>query len=180
VTKATRRLVGLAAAGCTTLGLAGCGSSSSTSTAAGATPSATATATAAPTPTADLTAAAKTAYLAAATTSNTSIDAKQLKALCKSTRIADIKSCWAQNFAIGEQFLTAVTAITFPDSMKADVSALISNDTKTAQLENTLSQQDDPNADTLDYTAWSTASNDGTAAAGVVRHDLGLPPVPPV
>jgi hypothetical protein len=62
--------------------------------------------------------------------------------------------------------------------MKADVSALISASTKTAQLESTLSQQNNPNADALDYTAWRT--DDSTAASGVVRHDLGLPPVPSV
>jgi hypothetical protein len=75
---------------------------------------------------------------------------------------------------------TTISAITFPDTMKADVSALISAETKQAQLENTLSQQANPNADTLDYNALNAAGNDSTAASGVLRHDLGLPPVPPV
>jgi hypothetical protein len=170
--------LGLAAVGCAILGVTGCGGSSSTPSApvsSAATPSATAV----PTPTTDPTATARATYLAAASAANAAYNA-QYKALCKSTRIADIKSCWAKGFAIEEQFLTAVTAITFPDSMKADVSALISAYTKTAQLANTLSQQDSPNADTLDYNAYNAAVNDGTAASGVVRHDLGLPPVPAV
>jgi hypothetical protein len=176
-----RRLVGLAVAGCAILVLAGCGSSSSTSTAVAATPSATAaTAAAAPTPTADLTAAAKAAYLAAATTANAATASPQHKATCNSTTLANNKACYAQDFTLEEQFLTAISAITFPDNMKADVSALIATETKQAQLENTLSQQANPNADILDYNALKAAGNDSTAASGVVRHDLGLPPVPPV
>jgi hypothetical protein len=166
-------LIGLAAAGCAILGMAGCGSQ-----AASVQPSTSAAT--APTPTADLTAAASAAYLAAATTANDS-NTPQIKALCKSpTRIADIKTCWAKSFTTAQKFLTDITAITFPDSMKADVTALISANTKVAQLANTLSQQDDPTADTIDYNAYNAAANDAAAAAGVVRHDLGLPPVPPV
>jgi hypothetical protein len=59
-------------------------------------------------------------------------------------------------------------------------SALISAYTKTSQLENNLSQQANPNADTLDNNALNAAINDAGATSGVVRHDLGLPPVPPV
>jgi hypothetical protein len=64
--------------------------------------------------------------------------------------------------------------------MKADVSALISADTKQAQLDNTLSQEANPGADTADINALKAVVNDSAAASGVVRHDLGLPPVPSV
>jgi hypothetical protein len=162
----------------TLLTLTGCGGTPSSSLVS--TPTPTPTATPAPAPTANLTATAAAAYLAAATTANVATDNPQHKATCNSATIANNKACYAQEFTLEEQFLTTISAITFPDSMKADVSALISANTKEAQLDNTLSQEANPNADTLDYNALKGVVNDASAASGVVRHDLGLPPVPPV
>lgn len=158
----------------TLLTLAGCGGTASSSLVS------TPTAPAAPTPTANLSAVAAAAYLAAATAANTATDKPQHKATCNSTTIANNKACFAQEFTIQEQFLTTISAITFPDSMKADVSALISTNTKEAQLDNTLRQEANPGADSVDYNALKAVVNDSAAASGVVRHDLGLPPVPPV
>jgi hypothetical protein len=157
----------------TLLTLAGCGGTASSSLVSTPTPTA-------PTPTANLTAVAAAAYLAAATAANTATDNPQHKATCNSTTIANNKACFAQGFTIEEKFLTTISAITFPDSMKADVSALISTNTKEAQLDNTLSQEANPGADSVDYNALKAVLNDSAAASGVVRHDLGLPPVPPV
>jgi hypothetical protein len=64
--------------------------------------------------------------------------------------------------------------------MQADVSVLISTDTKAAQIANTLSQEANPGADSVDYNALKAVVNDSAAASGVVRHDLRLPPVPSV
>jgi hypothetical protein len=157
--------------------LAGCGASATTSSTA-ATPTPTATATPAPTPTVDVKATAAAAYLAAVGPYNAGLSAPAFKALCTSTRESDIKRCWAQGFTLGEAWLTALSAITFPPAMSADVSALISTKTKSTQIANSLSQEANPGLDTAENNAATTAANDSTAAAGVVRHDLGLPPVP--
>ena len=75
-----------------------------------------------------------------------------------------------------DKFLAGLYAIVFPVEMKADVNALIAAETKVAAAEHALAQSSNPSYDQADYTA--VHSNDEVAAAGIVRHDLGLPPVP--
>jgi hypothetical protein len=156
--------------------LAGCGASATTSSTATRTP--TPTPTPAPTPTVDVKANAASAYLAAATASNAAIHAPGHLALCKSLSERDIQKCYAISFTAEEAFLTAVSAITFPPSMTADVSTFISTWTKVAQIDDGLSQEANPGTDTTNVNAETTGANEASAAAGVIRHDLGLPPVP--
>jgi hypothetical protein len=122
---------------------------------------------------------AAAAYLAAATTLNAT-RTPAYKRLCNTATNAAVKACTAQSVTDTEKFLTAISAITFPPAMQADVSVLISTDTKAAQIANTLSQEDAPSYDSAELDALAAAGHAASAAAGVVRHDLGLPPVPPI
>jgi hypothetical protein len=104
---------------------------------------------------------------------NTASDA--IYKTCKTvTSLAQAKTCWSRSEAVERAFLTAIFAIAYPPSMKADVDAKIAGETKTVSDEATLAAN--PN----DSAAFSADRADGsaeTAAANIVRHDLGLPQV---
>jgi hypothetical protein len=150
--------------------LAGCGAAA-TSNSTVATPTPTATATPAPTP--DVLTNAAAAYLAAANTINTASDA--IYKTCKTfTSLAQGKACWSRYEAVSRAFLTTIFAIAYPPSMKADVDAQITDETKVVSDEATLAANPNDNAA---FAAERTDGSAETAAANIVRHDLGLPQV---
>jgi hypothetical protein len=123
---------------------------------------------AAPTPTANVAAAAKTAYLVA-TQIVGSVPTNPSACATSPPPPSTMAARWREISGLVDKFRRAVSAITFPASMKADVGALISAYTKVSQLASTLSNQANPNADTLDSNAFHAASTDATAADGVDR-----------
>ena len=127
-----------------------------------------------PAPTVKQTAAA--AYLAAATKSNTATDAAN--ALCPgaSPPVAQLTACYTALSAVEKQFIQDIFAITFPPEMKADVDALISSNTQLESAYNGLAHN--PTTDYADAATINTQGSAAVAASGVMRHDLGLPPVP--
>jgi hypothetical protein len=117
------------------------------------------------------------AYLALVTPLNAQDDAL-VKGVCKSfTTNPQWRACYSKLVPIDQKFLTGVYAITFPASMKSDVDALITDETKLLSYDTTLAEEASPNLDTTTYNAESAISTAGSAASGIVRHDLGLPPI---
>ena len=105
-------------------------------------------------------------------------DAALVKGVCKSFRTnAQWKACYSKLVPIDQKFLDGLYAITFPTSMKSDIDALISDETQLLEDDTILATEPDPSQDTTTYDAENAIGNAGTAAAGVVRHDLGLPPI---
>jgi hypothetical protein len=161
------RLTGLAGAGCAIIGLAGCGAAAPTG--APAAPTRTVT----PIPTPDLTSTAAAAYLAAANTANAAGNAAY-KTCKAATSLAQAKSCWSQTEAVDRAFLTTIFGIAYPPSMKVDVDAQIAAETKVVSDEAAMAANPNDNAT---YAAFNTEGTVETAAANIVRHDLGLPQV---
>lgn len=164
--------------GVTVLLLAGCGAAAggiTSPTVGAATPIATATPTATPAPTPNLTTTAAAAYLAAATAGNAAGDAIN-KAYPKTfTSLAQAKHYWSQYEAVDRAFLSTIFAIAYPPFMKADVDAQIAVETKVVEDDSELAVSPNDNAA---YAADNTDSTAASAAANIVRHDLGLPQVP--
>jgi hypothetical protein len=158
--------------------VAGCGSSGSAPAAPIPTPTTAPTATTAPTPTPNLLATAAQQYLALATTLNAQ-ETTLGNGACKSfTTTVQWHACYSQSLPLDHKWLNGLYMITFPSSMMSDVNAMISAETKVLSFEASLADSPNPSADTSDYNGDNTATSDAQAAAGVVRHDLGLPPVP--
>jgi hypothetical protein len=130
------------------------------------------------TPTPNVTKVAATAYLAAATAYNTALDADNKLCPGPNNTNAQVTACYGAYYKADQAFQQALFAINFPPGMKADVNAMISADSTQANTENSIATSSDPNNDYSDFTALTTASNNTSAAAAIVRHDLGLPPVP--
>lgn len=127
-------------------------------------------------PTPDLKAAAAAAYLQAAPTANAANDQIN-KGQCGASSwpsAAVATSCWKQYLAVDQTFLNAIYAINYPPEMKSDVDAQISAETKVVSDETTL--EADP-TNTTAQNSLQTDENAQTAAANIVRHDLGLPQV---
>jgi hypothetical protein len=155
-----------------------CGAAA-TASPASATPSRVVTPVPTVAPTPDLFATAAIAYLAAANTINASNALAAKTPSCKTqgghyTSTAAAKACWAQYSAADKIFLSAIYAISYPPSMKADTDAQITAMTKEATDDDELAF--DPTTPGLVATenADSTAES---ATANIVRHDLGLPQV---
>jgi hypothetical protein len=169
-------MAGLAGAGCAVLALAGCGAATAITTAPPTIAPAAPTAVPTPAPTPDLTVSAAAAYLAAATTVNAASAALNKTACGASTYTQSVaKSCWPKWIAQDQAFLTAIYGIKYPASMKSDVDSQISAQTRVVADDTALA------ADWLDATAGAAVRADDaaeTAAANIVRHDLGLPQVP--
>jgi hypothetical protein len=75
---------------------------------------------------------------------------------------------------IEQTFLTSIFAIAYPPSMKTDVDAQITAETKLVSDEGAL--QGNP-IDATAHAAYETDVTAETATANIVRHDLGLPQV---
>jgi hypothetical protein len=123
--------------------------------------------------------AAAAAYLAAVTTLNAAPGQAGDK-FCPATLTtnAQEKTCYSAIHTAEQAFVQAVFAINFPPEMKADVDALIKADTSAESAANSIATSSDPSTDIADYNSLQQAEKDGTADSGVIRHDLGLPPVP--
>jgi hypothetical protein len=122
--------------------------------------------------------AAAAAYLAAATTFNAADDAASKLCPGNTPTTAQLTACYGAYYTADQAFIQAIFAITFPPEMKADVDGLIKAETQVASADDSIASSSDPNSDYADFATDRTAGNDEVAAAGVVRHDLGLPPVP--
>jgi hypothetical protein len=118
------------------------------------------------------------AYLTAATTSNAASDAAFKLCPGNSPTAAQLKACYGADYTAEQAFIQAIFAINFPAEMKTDVDALIKANTQEASALNGLAGSSNPNSDYSDAGTLKTAADAGVAAAGVIRHDLGLPPVP--
>jgi hypothetical protein len=162
-----RRLLAAATPLAVALALAGCG--------AAAAPSA---ATATPTITPNVQQAAATAYLAEAVKFNDAIAAASTLCPGPTNTAAQLKACYGALYTAEEAHIQAVFAIKFPAGMKADVNQLITTNTQVASASEGLSTSSDPATDDTDLASVNTEQNASTAAAELVRHDLGLPPVP--
>jgi hypothetical protein len=170
-----RGLAAPAAIACAILGLAGCGAATAVTTAPPTIAPATPTALPTPAPTLDLTASAAAAYLAAANKGNAAYTALGKTACGATTYTVSLgKSCWPKWAAIEQTFLTVIFGINYPASMKSDVDGQISTETKLIGDESTLAANP---ADATAHAAYQADSTAQTAAANIVRHDLGLPQV---
>ena len=129
-----------------------------------------------PTPTVKEAAASE--YLAAATTYNAAIDAASKLCPGATDTNAQLAACYSGYYKADQAFQQAVFAIRFPPGMTADVDALITACSLQTQADYGIATSPDPNGDYSGIAADNTAAANASAAASVVRHDLGLPPVP--
>jgi hypothetical protein len=158
--------------------MSACGGTSANVPLAAPTPNPTAEPTVLPTPTPNLLATAGQQYLALVAPLNAQITALD-KGACKTyTTNAQWHACYSKLVSLDTAFLAGFYKIVFPASMKSDVDAAISAYVKLQSLDSTLATEPAPNQDVAGYNAQRAAGADGEAALGVVRHDLGLPPLP--
>jgi hypothetical protein len=157
--------------------MAACGGSASptagTPSAAARAPAATVQPT--PSPTADLYPTAKVAYLAAASAGNTAVNAANA-ALARATTAAQESAAYKKLAAADTSFRAAVFGLTFPTDMKADANALIGAISSEIAAFQSAASAADP-LGSVPQGAITVANSAGSAAANVVRHDLGLPPI---
>ena len=169
-----RRIVLVTAASCT-VAIAGCGPAASSGSASSAAAVQT-TAAPSPTPTPDLHAAAAKAYLAWATAGNKVGDSDNA-ALNAATTLAQQHTAWKKMAQDTQKELDDLLNIQFPPEMKSDVDGLIKAMTAEVNDFNALSQ-DSGAALNQDASQLQADGNAHSAAAQIIRHDLGLPPVP--
>ncbi len=121
--------------------------------------------------------AAANAYLTAANAYNAAVDTGGRLCPGTSSTNAQLKACYTAFCNADQVFQKALFAITFPPGMKADVNAIISADAAETIADCGIATSPDPNADYSDFAASTAAGNAAAAAASIVRHDLGLPPI---
>jgi hypothetical protein len=163
-------LIGLAAAGCAILGLAGCGSASPITT--NTTTAATSTAAASATPDVAQLAAA---FAALNATANAALTAARNQIPAVPTT-AQVRAAIGAGLAAYLAFDAGLQRLNLPTSMSADVTAQLHAD---SQVE--ADYQNVPSDASLSQMAMdlSTAHQDSTAAGAAtitLRRDLGLPP----